>query len=293
MKNDDMHPGVYSDRVLSLDGFGNHITDHFNDFGRGFLMISVYGADMAVDTLQLAPENLDEGYELQWPEVGIRLNTENLSRVYAKGKSRLGAGTIECDFTDSPNSFSVIWIPEYFNQKAYNLVTEAYASNIVSDVKLRAMRDADCIKLNICPCCRARRERIRNDTANHPVSIILQGLTGTEIVPEFRIASDHVDMLCAWLIREIRIWQGEVTCVGDHHVIRVDVAMIHTIQICKMMKRGVECSVLRCYHSLGGVIFEMSIACAKHSNLWHEICAAAEFEYHTCGGDSSQKGNED
>ncbi len=43
MKNDDMHRGVYSDRVLSLDGFGNHITDHFNDFGRGFLMVSGHG----------------------------------------------------------------------------------------------------------------------------------------------------------------------------------------------------------------------------------------------------------
>lgn len=285
-----MHFGVNGNRVLRLAGFGNHLTDHFNEFGRGYLMASVYGVDLAVEASQLSPENFGEDAALIWPEVGIRLNMDTLSGVYSKRQSRLGAGVIECDFNNNPNSFSIVWKPDFFNEMVYDLVVESYAEDSVSASDLRENRRLDSLDFNTCACCRRRGERIRNHTADHPVSVILQGLVGDETTPEFHVSNGCVDMVCAWRIEEVSNWAGEVTCIGKEHILCIDVSMIHTMQVYTMVRKGREFSILRCYHSLGGMMLEMSVAGDKYAVLWHRICSADSSNYSSSGNNTPYVG---
>lgn len=272
--------------IYQLAGLNHQFVEHCNQFGKAYLMASVHGADIAVKTHVLSPEKLNEDDLLTWPEAGIRLKTVTLDSVYSKKKSMLGSGTIECDFQEMPNGFSIVCIPEYFNQLAFDLIVETHAKDQVRHDDLQKKRKLHRPKFDSCPCCRNRSEKVRKNPENHPASLILKRYLNTNQMVEFHVASQHVDMVCAYHIEDISHWNGELTCMGGDHVVRLDLTMIHTIQIAGTVKRGQECSVMRLYHSLGGVMLEVCVPGKEHAQIWHHICASDETNYRSMGGDS-------
>ena len=270
--------------VLRLDGLESDFTRHFDLIGVGYLMASNHGVDMAVKSKQLCPEVLGDDGDLWWPESGIKLNTETLDAVYARSRSVLGAGAIECDFAGMPNGFSIVFLPGDFDASVFELVAEARAVDFVSSDWLSKERLMRKPHFNSCPCCAGRAERIRLATSRHPISRILQTYEGKDTQLEFHIATPHADMLSVWDVHEVRNWSGEVTCVGEDHVLRLDACMIHAIQIVNDTRRGEAYSILRCYHSLGGVMMEISVPGTSHAADWHAICLSEDSNYSSTNG---------
>lgn len=267
--------------VLLLKGLTDDFTKNLDCIGSAYLNVSHHGVAMAVKSSCLKPERLDETGTLWWPESGIKVDTERLESTYAVDHSVMGAGVIECDFERTANGFSVAFLSNDYREDLFELITEAYAQERVKAAALQRQRFLKRPNFDACACCADRADRIRKNTEGHPVSKILSMYAGTASKLRFHLAADHVDMLCAWAIDEIRCLSGVIVCSGAKHVLRLDASMIHTIQIMNSVKGGTTYSLMKCYHSLGGLMLEISLEGECHSEQWHQICLAADSSYHS------------
>ncbi len=276
-----------SDMPLFLGGSGSVLLDHLGGLSAGFLTASQHGVDITVRKGITAPTHLGEDGHLWWPEAGLRLDPASLTGIFAHKKQHLsGAACLEFDFMHKPAGFSISCLPGHPDHTRFVKLVDSLAVEPVSRKILTDIRRRNTPSFNTCPCCRARGEYIRNHTDSHPAFLILKSLSEQETEAEFHVSTAYIDMLNSWTPNEVVCANGEITVSGEEHHMILDASLIHTLHIASTTRRNQPHSLLRCYHSKGDMIFEITVPGHMHAGFWHEVCANSTSYYRSNGDET-------
>lgn len=213
------------------------------------------------------------------PDNGLGFAAKDLIHIHA-GVVTIGSRmtyALDFEFAGFSGGLSLQKFPDMIGIEEFVSLVRDLPCEELAHKELIAWRAVQAKPIEMCPSCERHAEvRVRHPE-RHALYRIFRHVSTRQSPIEFRLSSDHVDMISSFTPFRITLRNGLIILsdVLSHAAIHVDMRTVHSLIIDVITLDSVSYSSLQIYDTTGTQNFNLMAEGVEHAAIWRDLCESA------------------